>query len=377
MEVDNNSSELIMALMQLLVPPYVSGQPAAALTSKGKGKVTLTLLPALAQKSSTPLLTTWKTVKQCFSAKEKGKSKAKEAEPLTATDEQLAYLLQQLYKARVPKDIGADILNNPVVQLALSQVLNELNVVQNQRDEAHADLFYAALGKGKQVATSPNSPEAKKACTKPSVFVEGSLTQRAPLMPYNDRVPASDDQRMDELPDFKVPLSSARPSKPVVAKVQLPKPAATKKRISKPSTKKAGTRQSAATVTEADNSTVVVTLIAFLANVPQGAEAGVIKNLDSRTYIMPEFYITQPAAAQAMAGAPMASNLGSNDDEDDEFPTSKQHILDSDFDDDANEHCHKKQHNANTKWLLAIDTEKFKVDLKCLNDTVPGHLPDS
>ncbi|KNZ75058.1 hypothetical protein J132_05138 [Termitomyces sp. J132] len=83
---------------------------------------------ALAQGSSTLLLTAWKIVEQCFSAKEKGKSKAKEPKPSTATDEQIAHLLQQLHKAKVPKNIGADIFNNPIVQLALAQVLNELDV---------------------------------------------------------------------------------------------------------------------------------------------------------------------------------------------------------------------------------------------------------
>ncbi|KNZ74059.1 hypothetical protein J132_08318 [Termitomyces sp. J132] len=93
-------------------------------------------LPTLVQGSSTPLLTAWKMVKQHFSAKKKGKSKAKELEPLTATDEQLTHLLQWLHEAGVLENIGADVLNNPVVQLALSQVLNELDVVPNQRDEA-------------------------------------------------------------------------------------------------------------------------------------------------------------------------------------------------------------------------------------------------
>ncbi|KAG5333137.1 hypothetical protein C0989_006257 [Termitomyces sp. Mn162] len=143
-----------MALMQLLAPPRwlylplpmvaypfdmpsssssASGQPEATSTSKGKGKVTVTLPSALAQRSSTPLLTAWKTVKQCFSAKEKGKGKAKEPEPLTAMDKQIAHLLQWLHKARVLEDIGADVLKNPVMQLALSQVLNELDIVQNQK----------------------------------------------------------------------------------------------------------------------------------------------------------------------------------------------------------------------------------------------------
>ncbi|KAG5334840.1 hypothetical protein C0989_002806 [Termitomyces sp. Mn162] len=204
-----------------------------------------------------------------------------------AADEQLTQLLQQLHRARVSENISADVLDNSVAQLALSQVLNELDVVQNQRDEAHVNLFCAALGKGKWVATPPNPLEAKKACTEPSVIVKGFLTQRAPLMPYNDMVPAGDDQRMDKLPDFKVASSSARPSKPVAAKVKPPKPAATKEGISKPSTKKAGTGQSTATVTEADNSIVIATPIAFPANVHQVVEAGVLEVLDSRTYIMP------------------------------------------------------------------------------------------
>ncbi|KAG5733794.1 hypothetical protein E4T56_gene8177 [Termitomyces sp. T112] len=278
------------------------------------------LLPTPAQRSSTPLLTAWKTVEQHISAKEKGKGKAKEPEPLTAADEQLAHLLQWLHKAGVPEDVSADILNNSVVQ-----------------DEVHADLFHSALGKGKHVATPPNPPEAKKAHMKPSVFVEESSTQRAPLMPYDDMVPAGDDQRMNKHPDFKATSSFARPSKPVVAQVKLPKLAATKEGTSKPSTKRAGTGQLAATVIEADNSMV----IAFPANVPQGAEAGVIEVLKLRTYIMPgvlpqeyrppvhqdlhdkEFYVTQQAAVQAMAGVSAASDLDSNDDDDDDVPTSK------------------------------------------------------
>ncbi|KAG5337584.1 hypothetical protein C0989_009269 [Termitomyces sp. Mn162] len=262
-------------------------------------------------------------VEQCFSAKKKGKGKAKEPEPSFAVDEQIAHLLQQLHEARAPEDIGADVLNNP-------------------RDEAHADIFLSALEKGKWIATLPNLPEAKKACTEPSVFVKGFLTQRAPLVPYNGRVPAGDDQRMDKCSDFKVASSLAGPSKLVVAKAKLPKPAATKEGMSKPSTKKAGTRQAAAMVTEADNSTVISMQIAFPANVFQGAEAGVIiKVLKSRTYVMPgvlpqeyrppvhqdpcdkEFYIAQLAAAQATAGAPAAPDSGSKDEEDDDVPTSK------------------------------------------------------
>ncbi|KAG5335701.1 hypothetical protein C0989_000613 [Termitomyces sp. Mn162] len=160
------------------------GHPVAALTNKRKGKATAMLHPTLAQGSSTPLLTTWKMVKQHFSAKEKGKGKAKEPKPSIATDEQIAHLLQQLHKAGVPEDVGADVLNNSIVQLALAQVLNKLDVVCNQRDKTQTDLFHSALGKEKCVAFPPELLEAKKACTKPSVFVEGFSTQRAPPVPY-------------------------------------------------------------------------------------------------------------------------------------------------------------------------------------------------
>ncbi|KAG5351406.1 hypothetical protein C0989_006577 [Termitomyces sp. Mn162] len=102
MEVDDKGPESITALMQLLAPPQqlylplptvvcpsdipssllsALEQPDATSTSKGKGKVTATLLFTLAQESSTPLSTAWKMIEQCFSAKKKDKGKAKEPKP--------------------------------------------------------------------------------------------------------------------------------------------------------------------------------------------------------------------------------------------------------------------------------------------------------
>ncbi|KAG5349132.1 hypothetical protein C0989_005744 [Termitomyces sp. Mn162] len=75
-------------------------------------------------------------VEQHFSTKEKSKGKAREPEPSILVDEKLTHLLQQLYEAGVPEDVSPDILNNPVVQLALSQVLNKLDTVGNQRYKA-------------------------------------------------------------------------------------------------------------------------------------------------------------------------------------------------------------------------------------------------
>ncbi|KAG5338969.1 hypothetical protein C0989_005468 [Termitomyces sp. Mn162] len=73
-------------------------------------------------------------------------------------------------------------------------------------------------------------------------------------------------------------------------------------------------------------------------------------------------------------GAPLASDSGSNDDDD--VPMSKQHTLDSDSNNNTNKCHHKKQHNANAKMLLAINAEKAKLNLKHLSNTVPGYLPD-
>ncbi|KAG5335794.1 hypothetical protein C0989_000304 [Termitomyces sp. Mn162] len=134
-------------------------------------------------------------------------------------------------------------------------------------------------------------------------------------MPYNDVVPASDDQRMDEHSDFKAASSSAELSKSVVAQAKLPKPAAIKEGTSRPSTKQAGTTKPAVASTEADDCIVITIPIAFPANVPQRSEAGMTEVLKLRTYYMPsalpqevwppvqwdphdkEFFVTQQSAA--------------------------------------------------------------------------------
>ncbi|KAG5348944.1 hypothetical protein C0989_007045 [Termitomyces sp. Mn162] len=181
-------------------------------------------------------------------------------------------------------------------------------------------------------------------------------------------------------------LPVAGPSSPVAAKNRLPKSAVAKAGPSRSATTKAGAVKPAITPVVADYPVVIATPIAFPANVLQESEVGMIEVLSSALSqeslpIMhwnphdKEFFITQVQAAQAATGAPVASDSGSN--EDDDVPMSKQHMLDSDSDDSANEHCHKKQYNANAKQLLAINAEKAKLDLKHLNDTMPGCLPDS
>ncbi|KNZ73142.1 hypothetical protein J132_00977 [Termitomyces sp. J132] len=106
-------------------------------------------------------------------------------------------------------------------------------------------------------------------------------------MPYDNIVPAGDDQVMDKHPDFKVALSSAGPSKSVAAQVKLSKLAATKEGVVKSFTKWAGTAKPAVVLIEADNFVVIATLIAFPVNVLQESEAGMIEVLKLRTYVMP------------------------------------------------------------------------------------------
>lgn len=59
-------------------------------------------------------------------------------------DKQLAHLLQQLHNAGVPEDIGIDILKSLMVQIALKQVLNELDLVKQQHNEAWKDFYKTA-----------------------------------------------------------------------------------------------------------------------------------------------------------------------------------------------------------------------------------------
>ncbi|KAG5351815.1 hypothetical protein C0989_004807 [Termitomyces sp. Mn162] len=122
MEVDDESPESITALIESLAPPWQLYLLLPTLAHNSN------VPSAQAQESSAPSLTTWKIVEQCFLAK-KGKGKAKEPEPSTTADEQIALLLQQLHKAEVPEDINANVLKNSMVQLALAQVLNELDIV--------------------------------------------------------------------------------------------------------------------------------------------------------------------------------------------------------------------------------------------------------
>ncbi|KAG5338616.1 hypothetical protein C0989_006815 [Termitomyces sp. Mn162] len=177
-------------------------------------------------------------------------------------DKQIFHLLQQLHNARVPEDVGADILEYPIVQLAVAQFLNELNLVRTQKDEAHLDLFHSALGKEQGVAFPPQVPKAKRACTKSSVSVKGFSTQRAPLVPYNDQIPTGEDQLMDVHPDFGVSTATAVSSKPATAK--------------------AGFIEPAMSTNVADNPVVVATLVSLLANMPMGAEDGTIEIINEK-----------------------------------------------------------------------------------------------
>ncbi|KNZ72594.1 hypothetical protein J132_02595 [Termitomyces sp. J132] len=212
------------------------------------------------------------------------------------------------------------------------------------------------------------------------------------LVPYDDDVPASNDQRMDKHLDFKASLSTAGLLKPAMAKAGPPKPTVAKTGPSWSTTANTGSTKPATTPVVADNPVVVTTPVAFPVNVLEESEAEMIEVLKLRTYIIPsvlfhkyfllvhwdphdkEFFITQVQAAQVATEAPVASNLDS--DNDDNILTFK-HILDSNLKDNAAECHYKKQHNTNAKQLLAIEAEKSKLDLKCLNNTVPSCLPDS
>ena len=66
----------------------------------------------------------------------------------------MACLLQCLNNTGVLEDVGPDVLQDLIVQIAFNQVLNELDVVTTQRDEACKDLYQTAMGRRKQIASS-------------------------------------------------------------------------------------------------------------------------------------------------------------------------------------------------------------------------------
>ena len=74
------------------------------------------------------------------------------------SNKQLAHLLQRLHDAGVPEDVGANVIYNPVVQIAFNQVLNELEIMKQQHDETCKDLYHAALGVEKHIASPKEEP---------------------------------------------------------------------------------------------------------------------------------------------------------------------------------------------------------------------------
>ena len=59
-----------------------------------------------------------------------------------------------MHNVGVPEDIGTNDLQDPVVQIAFNQVLNELDIVTTQCNEAYKDLYHIAIGRGKWKASS-------------------------------------------------------------------------------------------------------------------------------------------------------------------------------------------------------------------------------
>ena len=55
---------------------------------------------------------------------------------MNKSDEHIACLLQCLHNADVPEDVRTDVLQDPIVQIAFTQVLNELDIVTTQQDDS-------------------------------------------------------------------------------------------------------------------------------------------------------------------------------------------------------------------------------------------------
>ncbi|KAG6905147.1 hypothetical protein DXG01_004548 [Tephrocybe rancida] len=126
---------------------------------------------------------------------DKGKGKAKEIVTSSSEDEQVVVLLQCMYNAGVPEHVTAAVLSEPLVQLAVAHLLDELELAHCQCDDARSHLFQFASSSWKREASPPTTlPQPKKACLTEPTEVVGSTSQegvshvREQPLPYKEVV---------------------------------------------------------------------------------------------------------------------------------------------------------------------------------------------
>ncbi|KAG6916165.1 hypothetical protein DXG01_008179 [Tephrocybe rancida] len=136
---------------------------------------------------------------------DKGKGKAKEVVTSSSEDEQVAVLLQCMYNVGVPEHVTAAVLSEPLVQLAVAHLLDELELAHHQRDDAQSQLFQFASSLQKREASPPTTPpQPKKARpTEPTEVVgltsqEGVSHVREQPLPYKEVVaPMAEPMQVD------------------------------------------------------------------------------------------------------------------------------------------------------------------------------------
>ncbi|KAG6914096.1 hypothetical protein DXG01_002453 [Tephrocybe rancida] len=138
---------------------------------------------------------------------DKGKGKAKEVVTSSLEDEQVAILLQRMYNAGVPEHVTAVVLSEPLVQLAVAHLLDELELAHCQCDDTRSQLFQFSSSSWKQEASPPTTPpQPKKARLTEPTEVVGSTSQegvshvREQPLPYEEVVvPMAEPMQVDTL----------------------------------------------------------------------------------------------------------------------------------------------------------------------------------
>ena len=271
-----------------------------------------------------------------------------------------------MHNADVLEDDGINVLQDPVVQIAFNQVLNKLDVVITQHDEACKDLYWVAMGKGKQTA----SPTEELPWKIQKQDLPLSSIDRAPVLPYIETVHQGKDVVMEDQPSEQL-IKEKKGDKPSPPKMIVTgsanlvpiAPAGPVRLMQIPvgsTSALPASNVGGASAANGSKSASLAIPIHFPRNVPQGADVGTIEVEAPQTYSFPKKYPEHPVTMthheesdkQFFVEKPAAEDSNNNGSEDEDPSQVYQEI-------EPNNNikmCHLKQaHNSKVKQCLAYD----------------------
>ncbi|KAG6914729.1 hypothetical protein DXG01_015740 [Tephrocybe rancida] len=295
---------------------------------------------------------------------DKGKGKAKENGTSSSEDEQVAVLLQCMYNAGVPEHVTAAVLSEPLVQLAVAHLLDELELAHHQHDDARSWLFQFTSSSQKREALPPTTlPQPKKAHpTEPTEVVESTSQEgvshvREQPLPYKDVVALTAEPMQVDVPTHQEQDSAFSDADPVD---ELAKKKNRKSKVEVPS----------ATVP-----------VRFEANVPHPSDKGDVHLYKSTVYklrlVYPEAQVVphndNPPPPPVVPVTSTSQNVVPGEDNESDYGSDFMEMI---YDDDTvKEQCCKEAANKTKTVKLekaAKDKEKALMRLK---ESQPGPIP--